>query len=143
MTFCVGIKVAEVIVTLADTQIVLGSERISKQKLAALSHADDSLFAMTSGLRSVRAKATIYLNEELEQQLERFDRLFRVVNRFSDQLTRTAKFISMVASRRKPYGFSTDRAARASPLKQDFAVLLATNSGKSETKPAHRWRSAD
>ena len=86
MTFCVGIKVAEGIVALADTQIVLGSERVSKQKLAALSHDDDSLFAMTSGLRSVRDKATIYLNEHLDQQTQPFDRLFRVVNLFGDQL---------------------------------------------------------
>ena len=32
MTFCVGIKVEEGVVALADTQIVLGSERISKQE---------------------------------------------------------------------------------------------------------------
>ena len=86
MTFCVGIKVEEGVVALADTQIVLGSERISKQKLAALPHAGDSLFAMTSGLRSVRDKSIIYLNEELGQRTEPFDRLFRVVNLFGDQL---------------------------------------------------------
>ena len=86
MTFCVGIKVEEGVVALADTQIVLGSERISKKKLAALSHADDSLFAMTSGLRSVRDKATIYLNEQLEQQTQPYDRFFRIVNLFGDQL---------------------------------------------------------
>lgn len=63
MTFCVGIKVAEGIVALADTQIVLGSERVSKQKLAALNHADDALFAMTSGLRSVRDKSITYLRD--------------------------------------------------------------------------------
>lgn len=35
MTFGIGIKVREEIAALADTQIAVGSERVSKQKLAA------------------------------------------------------------------------------------------------------------
>ena len=56
MTFCVGIKVNEGIVALADTRIVRGSEQVNKQKLAEFQHAGQALFTMTSGLRSVRDK---------------------------------------------------------------------------------------
>ncbi len=86
MTFGIGIKVREGIVALADTQIVVGSERVSKQKLAALYHANDSMFAMTSGLRSVRDKSLTYLSERLRNQVEPLNRLFRVVNMFGEEL---------------------------------------------------------
>ena len=86
MTFGIGIKVREGIVALADTQIVVGSERVSKQKLAALYHANDSMFAMTSGLRSVRDKSLTYLSERLRNQVEPLNRLYRVVNMFGEEL---------------------------------------------------------
>ncbi len=86
MTFGIGIKVREGIVALADTEIVVGSERVSKQKLAALYHANDSMFAMTSGLRSVRDKSLTYLSERLRHQVEPLNRLFRVVNMFGEEL---------------------------------------------------------
>ncbi len=86
MTFGIGIKVREGVVALADTQIVVGSERVSKQKLAALYHANNSMFAMTSGLRSVRDKSLTYLSERLENQVEPLHRLFRVVNMFGEEL---------------------------------------------------------
>ncbi len=85
MTFCIGIKVRDGVVALADTQIVRGSEQVSKQKLAAVIHAEDSLFAMTSGLRSVRDKTLIYLDEEL-QSSKPYDRLYKVVNLFGEKL---------------------------------------------------------
>ncbi len=81
MTFCVGIKVRDGVVALADTQIVRGSEQVSKQKLAAVIHAEDSLFAMTSGLRSVRDKTLIYLDERLRSS-HSYDRLYKIVNLF-------------------------------------------------------------
>ncbi len=86
MTFGIGIKVREGIVALADTQIVVGSESVSKQKLAALYHANDSMFAMTSGLRSVRDKSLTYLSERLRNQVEPLNRLYRVVNMFGEEL---------------------------------------------------------
>jgi len=88
MTFGIGIKVREGVVALADTQIVLGSEKVSKQKLAALYHADDSLFAMTSGLRSARDKTLAYLSERLRNRIEPIDRLHQVVNMFGEELRR-------------------------------------------------------
>lgn len=88
MTFCVGIKVRQGIVALADTQIVRGDEQVSKQKLSVVNHADDSLIAMTSGLRSVRDKSLIYLSEQLGRQQQPLDRLYKVVNLFGEQLRR-------------------------------------------------------
>ena len=88
MTFCVGIQVQEGIVALADTRIVRGSEQLNKNKLAPLSHSDDALFTMTSGLRSVRDKTLTYLNDELAVNAEPFDRLYKLVNAFSTQLRR-------------------------------------------------------
>ena len=38
MTFCVGIKVTQGLVALADTQIVKGGERLSKGKLTLVAH---------------------------------------------------------------------------------------------------------
>ncbi|MEQ9409782.1 MAG: hypothetical protein RIK87_18750 [Fuerstiella sp.] len=47
ISITIGIEVDQGLVALADTQIALGSERISKPKLAARYHDDDSLFTMT------------------------------------------------------------------------------------------------
>lgn len=88
MTFCVGMKVREGIVALADTRIVRGSEQINKQKLAEFVHGDQSLFTMTSGLRSVRDKTITYVDETLRQADSGIDRLYQFVNLFGDQLRR-------------------------------------------------------
>ncbi|QEG40909.1 proteasome-type protease [Roseimaritima ulvae] len=88
MTFCIGIKVREGIVALADTRIVRGSEQSNKQKLAEFQHHGHSLFTMTSGLRSVRDKTLIYLDESLRNDPHPVDRLYQLVNRFGDQLRR-------------------------------------------------------
>jgi putative proteasome-type protease len=87
MTFCAGIRVRDGIVAIADTQIVRGSEQASKQKLTAVIHADDSLFVMTSGLRSIRDKTLIYLDETLRKNPP-YDRLYKVVNLFGESLRR-------------------------------------------------------
>ncbi len=89
MTFCVGIKVREGIVALADTRIVRDSEQVNKQKLAEFQHADQSLFTMTSGLRSVRDKTLIYLDDALRQSPQPQDRLYQFVNLFGEQLRRS------------------------------------------------------
>ena len=88
MTFCLGIKVTEGLIALADTQIVKGSERLSKAKLSLATYRDRSLFIMTSGLRSVRDKAVIYLEEQLSSDNAEFTRLYQVANAFGAQLRR-------------------------------------------------------
>ncbi len=88
MTFCVGMKVSDGIVALADTRIVRGSERTNKQKLAEFQHDGQSLFTMTSGLRSVRDKTLTYVDEVLRSGQQSHDRLYQFVNLFGEQLRR-------------------------------------------------------
>lgn len=88
MTFCVGIKVNEGIVALADTRIVRGSEQVNKQKLAEFQLAGQALFTMTSGLRSVRDKTLTYVDETLRGEEIVRDRLYQFANLFGDQLRR-------------------------------------------------------
>ena len=86
MTFCIGITVRDGLVALADTQIVRGSERSSKSKLAVLQHRDDSFFVIISGLRSLRDKTMTYLEEALVAQPEPADRLYKVATLFGQKL---------------------------------------------------------
>jgi len=88
MTFCLGIKVEQGLVALADTQIVKGSERLSKGKFTLVQHGDQRLFIMTSGLRSVRDKTVIYLEEKLAEEAADFERLYQVAQAFGEQLRR-------------------------------------------------------
>jgi putative proteasome-type protease len=88
MTFCLGIKVEQGLVALADTRIVKGTEHLSKGKVSLLEHDDRSFFIMTSGLRSVRDKAVIYLTEHLATLATPCDRFYKVANAFGEQLRR-------------------------------------------------------
>ncbi len=88
MTFCIGIRVRDGIVALADTRIVRGNEQVNKQKLAEFLHRNDSLFTMTSGLRSVRDKTLVYVDEWLRNSPFAVDRLYQFVNLFGEQLRR-------------------------------------------------------
>ena len=88
MTFCVGIQVKDGLIALADTQIVRGSEQHNKGKLAVLQHQNESFYLMTSGLRSVRDKAVIYLEEEIKNVQSNIDRLYQIANLFGEQLRR-------------------------------------------------------
>ena len=88
LTFCIGIRVREGIVALADTRIVRGSEQANKQKLVEFQHKEESLFTMTSGLRSVRDKTLVYVEEWLRESSPSMDRLYQFVNLFGEQLRR-------------------------------------------------------
>ncbi len=85
MTFCVAAKVNSGLVGLADTRIVRGSEQTSKSKVAYLNHPAGSLFFMTSGLRSVRDKTSIYFEMELAcQEGQQNTHLFQIANLFGN-----------------------------------------------------------
>jgi len=88
MTFCIGIKVREGIIGLADSRIVVGATQASKRKLSAIDHPAGTLFTMTSGLRSVRDKTLTYLSEHLEELPESYNKVYQVVNQFGEQLRR-------------------------------------------------------
>ncbi len=96
MSFCLGIKVVDGLVAIADTRITTGSERITARKLNIFHEGDGQFFIMTSGLRSVRDKVLTYFTEIQENQTDPVDRLFKVVNRL-------AELIRRVAAEDKPY----------------------------------------
>ena len=90
MTFCLGIKVKEGLVGLADTRVTSGSECITARKVNVYHYDNSGLFLMTSGLRSVRDKALTYFDELIEERDQPFDRLFKAVNVFAEQIRRVA-----------------------------------------------------
>jgi putative proteasome-type protease len=86
MTFCVGLRVDDGLVALADTQIVRGGEVSSKAKLSLHEHDGHCFFVMTSGLRSVRDKVIVRLEEQLAATNPPHRRLHHVVTAFGDEL---------------------------------------------------------
>ena len=91
MTFCVGMRLKEGIIGLADNLIITGNEAIRAKKVTTHRAGDNSFFLMTSGLRSARDKTITYLDEALEQSQESLDRLYKAVNIFSKELRRVKK----------------------------------------------------
>jgi putative proteasome-type protease len=88
MTFCLGVKIKDGIVGIADTRITSGKECTISKKLTVFQRQHHSMFIMTSGLRSLRDKAITYFNEVLEQEDETFDKLYKAINSFGKQLRR-------------------------------------------------------
>jgi len=78
-------------VGLADTRVTSGNECITAKKVSVFQNAGNSLFLMTSGLRSVRDKALTYFDELIGGPDWPFDRLFKAVNGFADQVRRVAR----------------------------------------------------
>lgn len=88
MTYCLGIKVKEGLLAIADTRITSGTDTTVKKKITIEQKDKFSLFIMTSGLRSVRDKAMVYFNEILETT--EFNKLYKAVNAFGEQVKRVA-----------------------------------------------------
>lgn len=88
MTFCLGIKVREGLVGLADTRVTIGTEVITARKVYTYQRGRQSLFLMASGLRSVRDKALTYFDELLNDPNQSHDRIFKAVNMFATQVRR-------------------------------------------------------
>lgn len=89
MTYCLGIKVKEGLVAIADTRITSGTDTTIKKKVFTVQNENYSLFIMTSGLRSVRDKAIVYFKEKIEK--ESFTKLYMAVNAFGEQVRRVAE----------------------------------------------------
>jgi len=90
MTFCIGIKVKDGLVGLADSRVTTGTEQIQARKVSIHKFGNRSVFLMTSGLRSARDKVVTYFNEVLEQNDEKFDKLYKAVNHLSEQVRRVS-----------------------------------------------------
>lgn len=91
MTYCVGIKVKTGLVAMADTRITSGNETTTAKKISLHTDGRNSIFLMTSGLRSIRDKAVTYFEELLEQNELKFDKMYKAVNAFGEQLRRVAR----------------------------------------------------
>jgi putative proteasome-type protease len=89
MTYCLGIKVKEGLVAIADTRISAGTNITIKKKISIEQKDHYSLFIMTSGLRSVRDKAILYFQEESEGGVIH-NKLYKAVNSFGEQVKRVA-----------------------------------------------------
>ncbi len=89
MTYCLGIKVKEGLVAIADTRITSGTETTVKKKIFTEQKDGYSLFIMTSGLRSVRDKAIVYFRELVKE--EEFNKLYKAVNAFGEQVRKVAE----------------------------------------------------
>jgi len=90
MTYCLGIKVKEGLVAIADTRITAGTNTTVKKKTFIAQKDNYSLFIMTSGLRSVRDKAVHYFQELIEEGAV-YNKLFKAVNAFGEQIKRVAE----------------------------------------------------
>jgi putative proteasome-type protease len=83
MTFCLGMRVQEGLVGIADTRVTSGNEVIQARKVSVFHQDGGGMFLMTSGLRSVRDKALTYFDDILAERQEPFDRLFKAVSAFA------------------------------------------------------------
>ena len=90
MTYCLGIKVKSGIVGISDTRITSGHETARAKKVFTVNKNKHSFFIMTSGLRSVRDKAITYFKEIIEENDESFNKLYKAVNAFANQVKRVA-----------------------------------------------------
>jgi len=88
MTFCIAMKLQGGLVGLSDTRVTSGVEASTAKKVTTYQYGDHSMFVMTSGLRSARDKALTYFDEVLEGMDLKFDKLYKAVNAFADQVRR-------------------------------------------------------
>ena len=88
MTYCVGLKVREGLLAIADTRITSGTETTSAKKISVHESGGNKIFLMTSGLRSIRDKAVTYFDELINQPDWESDKMYKAVNAFGNQLRR-------------------------------------------------------
>ena len=65
MTFCLGITVEQGLVAIADTRVVAGNECLVARKTASYQGPGFSFFVMSSGLRSLRDKVLLCIQNTL------------------------------------------------------------------------------
>jgi putative proteasome-type protease len=91
MTFCLGISVEQGLVGLADTRVLSGNECLIARKTATYQGPGFCFFVMNSGLRSLRDKVLLYFEEAFARGAPARDRLYKVVNLYSQQVRRVAE----------------------------------------------------
>lgn len=68
MTYCLGIKIADGLICLADGRITSGNQVTNAQKLSMHGNGPAQFAVMTSGLRSLRDKTLAYLERHMRKQ---------------------------------------------------------------------------
>ncbi len=121
MTFCLGMRVNDGLVGIADTRVTSGSECITARKVSIYQGDGWSMFLMTAGLRSVRDKALTYFDEVMEEPDEPQNRLFKLANIFAAQVRRVAA--------------EDKESLEASGLKFNIHALIG---GQLATDPVHK-----
>ena len=71
MTYCVGIKVRDGLIGLADGRVTSGNQVSSARKLTLHGPSGAQFMMMNSGLRSLRDKTVAYVEQEMKQNEER------------------------------------------------------------------------
>jgi putative proteasome-type protease len=90
MTFCLGITVDQGLVAIADARVVAGNETLVAKKTASYQGPGFAFFVMTSGLRSLRDKTLLYFEEAFAHQTRARERLYKVVELYTQQVRRVA-----------------------------------------------------
>ena len=91
MTFCVGIKIDEGLIMLADGRITVGAQLTSARKISLHGRSHHRFLVMTSGLRSVRDKTVAYLERSLRTSAaDSFPSMLDAVGAFAACLRRVA-----------------------------------------------------
>ncbi len=92
MTYCLGIKVADGLVCLADGRITSGNQVTNAQKLTMHGAPGAQFAIMTSGLRSLRDKSLAYLERDMRKnQPEGYRTMLDAVTAFCRCLREVAK----------------------------------------------------
>ena len=91
MTYCVGIKVKEGVVALADGRITAGTQVTSARKTAMFGDAATEIVIMTSGLRSLRDKTFAYLRRAMQERGSPHGSMFEAVMEYSKCLRAVAE----------------------------------------------------
>lgn len=90
MTFCLGMKLKDGLIGIADTRVTAGNEYITARKLSTYALKEGACFLMTSGLRSVRDKTITYFERLIENRQEPFSYTYEVVNALSSCIRKVA-----------------------------------------------------
>ncbi|MBZ0165929.1 MAG: peptidase [Candidatus Omnitrophica bacterium] len=92
MTYCVGIKVKDGLIGLADTRMTAGNQTLTARKVTIeQKHGEHAVFLMTSGLRALRDKAVTYFQEIIEESGFEYKKMYKLVNAFGGQIRRVAQ----------------------------------------------------